>query len=434
MSASPLIASTAHSPPGSPALTTKRRRTELADHPELSCGNPDKCHLAMDAAHHHHHHNEHHEHPHDSHHHHHSPSPSSRQPATAASNDASDPGPKEQHTTSRSTALHEAVRAVQQDPALSESQQAERIHLLFAEARQRALSRDADLSRHPTGRFPGKGASKGCEHYSRNCWLKAACCAKYYPCRRCHDRDEDHEIDRHATELVACVACGDEDQPVSNKCRSCSVVFAKYYCGACKFFDDSEGKEVYHCHGCGICRVGKGLGIDQHHCDGCGNCVPIDTRHSHPCRERSLDANCPICTHYLATSTEPVVFMRCGHTMHTECLEQHTASGYTCPICNKCLTDMGDWYRELDGRVSRDIIPPEYANRMSRILCHDCGDKTVIPFHFVYHKCATCGGYNTRILEQFDREERTSAMLPPMVPTGPVALALEQAPQLEEAT
>ncbi|CDF38471.1 unnamed protein product [Chondrus crispus] len=207
--------------------------------------------------------------------------------------------------------MHDAVPAIQQDPALSESQQTERIHNLFAGARQRALSREPDHTRHPTRRFSGKGVSKCCENYARNCWLKTACCDKYYPCRRCFDEDEDHEIDRHAAELVASIACGDQDKPVADNCRSCGVVFqtrrrtsgtwcqvGRYFCGACKFFDDSKGKEVYHSHRCGICRVGMGLGVDQHHCNGCGNCFPIDTRDLHPCRERSLDAKCPICTHY----------------------------------------------------------------------------------------------------------------------------------------
>lgn len=201
--------------------------------------------------------------------------------------------------------------------------------------------------------------------------------------------------------------CGEEDQPVASNCRQCGVLFARYFCAECKFYDDAEGKDAYHCEGCGICRVGKGLGIDNHHCDGCGSCVPIDAKDSHPCRDRSLDANCPICTHYLRTSTEPVVFMRCGHTMHVECLSRHTQSGYTCPLCHKCLTDMAEWYKELDERIARDVIPPEYAKRRSKVLCHDCDQKTIVPFHFVYHKCGNeeCGGYNTRVLEQFDVQD-----------------------------
>lgn len=93
--------------------------------------------------------------------------------------------------------------------------------------------------------------------------------------------------------------------------------------------------------------------------------------------------------------------------MHVECLSRHTQSGYTCPLCHKCLTDMGEWYRALDERIARDVIPPEYAKRRSRVLCHDCDQKTVVPFHFVHHKCGNedCGGYNTRVLEQFDVQD-----------------------------
>ena len=48
-------------------------------------------------------------------------------------------------------------------------------------------------------------------------------------------------------------------------------------------------------------------------------------------------------------------------------------------------------------------MPPEYANRMSTILCHDCDVKNDVPFHFIYHKCPQCKGYNTRVLAKFDR-------------------------------
>lgn len=318
-----------------------------------------------------------------------------------------------------SIALRDAIRAVQADEN-DDSSRALRIHQLFMERRENAIKSIADKQPTQDATFPGKGAESGCEHYARNCWIQAKCCGNYYPCRRCHDEKEDHEIDRHATEQVACIKCGEADQPVAKNCRKCDVEFARYFCKKCKFYDDTEGKEAYHCDGCGICRVGKGLGIDNHHCNGCSSCVPIDAKESHPCRERSLDANCPICAHYLATSTEPVVFMRCGHTMHVDCLTQHTASRYTCPICNKCLTDMRDWYKEMDERVSQDIIPPEYANRVSRVLCHDCGEKTVVPYHFSYHKCGDCGAYNTRVLEQFDR----AADDPDRVPTPSPAVAV----------
>lgn len=93
--------------------------------------------------------------------------------------------------------------------------------------------------------------------------------------------------------------------------------------------------------------------------------------------------------------------------MHVECLNQHAMTSYTCPICHKCLTDMSDWYQQLDERLAQEVIPPEFAKRMSRVLCYDCDRKSVVPFHFVYHKCGhkDCGAYNTRVLESLDRVE-----------------------------
>jgi hypothetical protein len=254
------------------------------------------------------------------------------------------------------------------------------------------------------GKFPGKGAPS-CKHYERKCWLKAVCCGKYYPCRRCHDEAEDHAIDRHATERIGCTSCGAEEQPIGRNCAACGAEFASYFCAICRFYDDGNGKEIYHCDKCGMCRVGKGVGIDNHHCTRCNSCVPIEVATPHPCIERSLEGDCPICSEYLATSVEQVVFMRCGHAMHAACFTQHTATRYTCPICSKSLTDMSAWYRGLDERLASEILPSEYARKRSRILCHDCESKTTTTFHFMFHKCQSCGGYNTRVLSHIEPEE-----------------------------
>lgn len=302
---------------------------------------------------------------------------------------------------SPSTSLRAAIRKVQHTPHLADQEKQKRIHQLFVQLREKNIKKH--IPDH--GTFPGKGAERGCAHYERKCWLKAKCCGRFYACRRCHDEQEDHEIDRHATEQIACTECG-KIQPVADKCIDCDVKFARYFCNICKFYDDTEGKEAYHCDKCGICRVGKGLGIDNYHCDGCNTCVPLSAQGDHPCRDRSLDANCPICTEYLQTSTDPVVFMRCGHTMHTKCLEKHTRTAYTCPLCHKCLTDMTDYYRELDKKIATEVIQPEYRNRKSHIMCYDCDHKTTVRFHLVFHKCGNhqCGGYNTRVLASFDEE------------------------------
>lgn len=36
----------------------------------------------------------------------------------------------------------------------------------------------------------------GCEHYKRNCKVRAACCGSLFPCRFCHDKVSDHSMDR----------------------------------------------------------------------------------------------------------------------------------------------------------------------------------------------------------------------------------------------
>lgn len=102
---------------------------------------------------------------------------------------------------------------------------------------------------------------------------------------------------------------------------------------------------------------------------------------------------------------------------------------------------MTEWYRALDARLQHDRMPREYANRMSHILCHDCGEKSTVPFHFVYHKCTHCAGYNTRVLSQFckdDGSEKTvdGASLPAPVAGAVTAVVQPQRGQgaVEEAS
>jgi RING finger and CHY zinc finger domain-containing protein 1 len=255
-------------------------------------------------------------------------------------------------------------------------------------------------SRHPVA----------CQHYARKCLIKAACCNKYYACHRCHDDavagtgagpgGADHKINRFATALVACAECGAEELPVAPNCARCGVCFARYYCAHCKMFEDDAEKaaNMYHCERCGLCRRGKGLGIDNHHCDSCGCCVPLQFKESHPCVSGSLQAECPVCREDMASSTEQVMFMRCGHAMHANCFSLYTARKYTCPVCCKSLTDMSRWFRALDERIAGETMPEGCAQRRVRVLCNDCQAKTEVAWHHTFHKCGvgTCGSYNTR--------------------------------------
>ncbi|KAJ1398314.1 Zinc finger, CHY-type [Sesbania bispinosa] len=145
------------------------------------------------------------------------------------------------------------------------------------------------LETSPSFRDPEK-KSFGCEHYKRNCKLRAACCGKLFTCRFCHDKVSDHSMDRKATTEMMCMRCL-QIQPVGPVCvtPSCGrLLMAKYYCSICKFFDDE--RTVYHCPFCNLCRLGKGLGVDFFHCMQLHlselslvviSCIPLAFRHIH---------------------------------------------------------------------------------------------------------------------------------------------------------
>ncbi|KAL8531722.1 hypothetical protein ACS0TY_008353 [Phlomoides rotata] len=238
----------------------------------------------------------------------------------------------------------------------------------------------------------------GCEHYKRNCKLRAACCGKVVACRFCHDEVSDHTMDRKATTEMMCMNC-QKIQPVGPVCitPSCDgLPMAKYYCSSCKFFDDE--REVYHCPSCNLCRVGKGLGVDFFHCMTCNCCLAMKIA-DHKCMEKGLETNCPICCDFLFTSSTAVRALPCGHYMHSACFQAYACTHYVCPICSKSMGDMSVYFEMLDALMTSEVLPEEYRNRCQDILCNECGRKGTAPFHWLYHKCGFCGSYNTRVIK-----------------------------------
>ncbi|KAJ9676987.1 hypothetical protein PVL29_022132 [Vitis rotundifolia] len=249
----------------------------------------------------------------------------------------------------------------------------------------------------PSYRDPEKQVF-GCEHYKRNCKLRAACCGKLFTCRFCHDEVSDHSMDRKATSEMMCMRCL-KIQAVGPICKtpSCNgLSMAKYYCSICKFFDDE--RTVYHCPFCNLCRLGKGLGIDYFHCMTCNCCLGMKLV-NHKCLEKGLETNCPICCDFLFTSSAAVRALPCGHFMHSACFQAYTCSHYTCPICSKSLGDMAVYFGMLDALLATEELPEEYRDRCQDILCNDCGRKGTSHFHWLYHKCGFCGSYNTRVIK-----------------------------------
>ena len=43
-------------------------------------------------------------------------------------------------------------------------------------------------------------------------------------------------------------------------------------------------------------------------------------------------------------------------------------------------------------------MPEEYSDTYSYIYCNDCEKKSHAKYHFVYHKCGHCKGYNSNVL------------------------------------
>ncbi len=239
----------------------------------------------------------------------------------------------------------------------------------------------------------------GCEHYQRPVQIKASCCGKWFTCRVCHDESVmTHKIDRFATKTIRCLGCQME-QDVSEKCVNpvCQYHegFCKYVCLVCKFFENSD-RDLYHCDQCGICRAGK---RDEYtHCDDCGVCLANSLYNDHQCTE-NYDGRCVVCLENLFNSRSPVIRLpACGHLICTSCHNEYIMNDYKCPHCGKSMGDMTRTWLTIDMMAANMKMPEVYDNSKSNITCNDCNQKSTVPYHFQFHKCSHCGGYNTDIL------------------------------------
>lgn len=317
--------------------------------------------------------------------------------------------------------VEDLIRKVNRDPKLTTSKKSRIVQNIHSQryAKRRKLNTAALVTQF-NKRARGKTYSDitdekgqlmlGCEHYARKCRIRAECCGAWVVCRHCHDHDPamNHSIDRFATKLVRCMLCEhDEGQPVAKNCKYCGVEFARYFCAKCKFYDDMPGKKIYHCDKCKICRIGKGLGIDNFHCDKCDACVSRKYLTDHKCLKKSLDANCPICGLYIKTSIKPVVFMQCGHTMHAHCFDEYTTEYYYCPLCHKSLTDMTEYFEEIRRALEQETLPEEIRNRGATVFCHECDKRCETNYHYMHLMCQRCKGFNTTLIKWYEKSNPT---------------------------
>lgn len=200
------------------------------------------------------------------------------------------------------------------------------------ETRRSSLFEAKELATHMMEALLFSGFN-GCKHYKRNVYIHFPCCNKKYQCRHCHNENETHQIDRYAIKEVYCGECNSR-QKISNKCKSCGIKFANYFCDICNLFDNDLDKKIFHCNKCGICRVG-----DQElyfHCDNCNMCV-LKTE-DHRCRKNMYKDQCVICLEELFSSTKSCMPLDCNHVFHTECLINATklsSNPGKCFICKQ---------------------------------------------------------------------------------------------------
>lgn len=115
----------------------------------------------------------------------------------------------------------------------------------------------------------------------------------------------------------------------------------------------------------------------------------------HKCIERVSDCDCPICGDYMFTSPKPVVFMICGHSIHSACYIEHMQTSYKCPICSKSVVGMETQFRNLDRAIDNQPMPPQFRNTLAMVSCNDCYAKSAVKYHWLGLKCAICDSYNT---------------------------------------
>lgn len=58
--------------------------------------------------------------------------------------------------------------------------------------------------------------------------------------------------------------------------------------------------------------------------------------------------------------------------------------------------------------LAMEKMPKEYEAWYSQIYCNDCETKCLASYHFIYHKCSSCEGYNTKVIDLIKNPEEVS--------------------------
>jgi hypothetical protein len=103
-----------------------------------------------------------------------------------------------------------------------------------------------------------------------------------------------------------------------------------------------------------------------------------------------INKTCSIC---LLSLEEDIEFLKCGHSLHSECCTKLLEYSYKCPECYTTIKDMSEEFKKLDIAIDSE---PESIDKEVLILCNDCHTESFIKYHHYGLKCKNCGSYNTR--------------------------------------
>ena len=276
------------------------------------------------------------------------------------------------------------IREIYRDASLSDQEKARKVFVLMNPGVVASESKVEESS-----------APKPCSHYNIRCDVFADCCGKWFPCRLCHDEEEDHKIDRYSIKTIRCRECSHE-QPKSNMCEYCGIQFANTYCDKCNLWTHSE--EVFHCDECNIRHNGKQQ--DHFHCKTCNLDILKIYKDTHTCRNFTTETCCGVCHEDTQKSRQHVIIIpTCKHCVHYDCYKQLIDNNhFQCPTCKASLaSDMSKLWEHIEGLVQEQPMPEQYRKKVI-VYCNDCRVQCETDYHFIGNKCVVCDGYNTTLV------------------------------------
>ncbi|KAH0574298.1 CHY zinc finger domain-containing protein [Spironucleus salmonicida] len=245
--------------------------------------------------------------------------------------------------------------------------------------------------------------STGCTHYLRNCSKQCFDCKKIYPCRLCHDDNEDHELPREKTEFFSCNICLKLTKP-GITCELCNTKFGEFYCDICKLVCGigPEAKPNYHCSGCGCCMVG--IQAENTHCEICESCYPSSFIKEHKCLQEI--GNCVVCLGTLKKSIYGAIVLNCNHGLHEHCYDELMAQGlFSCPVCRRFLPVEGDVDFVKSHFKKIYLKTFQIGRKALTVQCNDCMTKFSAFEHPEIYYCNTCDNFNCQIIENIGDNE-----------------------------